>query len=422
MSRLVSAVRICAIELLAALRDRQTLMYTVVLPLVLYPALFWVMLQGFTLIKGRDEITAVELGVVGALETVSEERLFEALAEAPETDRDGGELGTIHCRALAPMSGAEAAEALTAEDSELDAILLLGETPASLLFEGTRGRSRLARDRAAERLAALAQRIREEELEETGHDPTRLTAFTVGQHDLASERDLAAYVFSHILPMTFVIMAVMGAFYPAVDVTAGEKERGTAETTLLLPVGRTELHVGKILSVCAAATIATVLNLLGLVVAAEPLLAGMGAGVSIEVPWSSLLLAFPLCAAFLLTTSAILVAMATLTDTFKQGQALLGGVQLAFILPAMFGILPGIELSPGLALVPVVQTVLAFKTVLQGTAGHGVELLLVFVSQLAYAWLALKLSMRLSSREALLVSGASIRRLFSLWRTEGAPR
>ena len=79
-------------------------------------------------------------------------------------------------------------------------------------------------------------------------------------------------------------------------------------------------------------------------------------------------------------------------------------------------------MRPGLAFVPVVQTVLAFKTVLQGAAGHGAELAAVFVSQLVYAAAVLVVSVRLSSREALLTSGASLRRALRLWRGEGAPR
>jgi len=60
--------------------------------------------------------------------------------------------------------------------------------------------------------------------------------------------------------------------------------------------------------------------------------------------------------------------------------------------------------------------------VLQGAAGHGAELAAVFVSQLVYAAVVLVVSVRLSSRESLLLSGASLRRAFGVWKDEGAPR
>jgi ABC-type Na+ efflux pump permease subunit len=239
--------------------------------------------------------------------------------------------------------------------------------------------------------------------------------------NLASERDLSAYLFSFILPLTFVIMAVMGAFYPAVDCTAGEKERGTAETTLLLPAPRLGVQLGKVLAVGAAALGATVLNLLGLVLSAEPLLASVGRDLDVTIPWGTLALALPLCGAFLFTTSALLVALASFTETFKQGQALLGVVQLVFIVPALLAVLPGVTLTPGLALVPVLQTALAFKTVLAGDA-DALELGLVFLSQLLYAGAAVWISVRLASREALTQTGGSLRSALALWRTEGTPR
>ena len=301
-------------------------------------------------------------------------------------------------------------------------MLLLDESPLALLYDGTRSRSNLARDRVTQRLGHLARTVRAEALEREGQVPHALQAFEVDLRDLASERDTSAYIFSFLLPMTFVIMAVMGAFYPAVDVTAGEKERGTAETTLLLPVGRIGLQVGKVMAVAAGALVATVLNLLGLVLAAEPILEGIGEGLSIEVPWGSLLLALPMCAGFLVTTSAMLVSVASFTDTFKQGQSLLGGVQLIFIMPAVFAAMPGIELTPALAAVPIVQTTLAFKAILLGAEGQALALTIAFGTQLLYAALALVVSVRLASREALLISGASLRRAFRLWGGEGAPR
>ncbi len=418
MSLFRTALRVCAMELRTAARDRQTVLYTVVLPLVLYPAIFWIMIQGVTLLKGRDEITAVRVAVSGELDAVPTERLFEALREAGDPEL---EVGPVRCEPIQRLDEAQATERLQADEG-LDAVLLLDSQPVVLLYDGTRSRSHLATTRVSQRLERLAHDVRAEELERGGFDPAVLAAFELERRDLASSRALGAYVFSFILPMTFVIMAVMGAFYPAVDVTAGEKERGTAETTLLLPVSRLGLQLGKVLVVTTGALVATVLNLFGLVLAAEPLVAGLGKDIAIEVPWSTLFFALPFCAAFLVTTSALLVAIASFTNTFKQGQALLGGVQMIFILPAVLAIMPGVELRPDLALVPVVQTVLAFKTVLQGAGDHGRELVIVFVSQLVYAWLALLLSLRLSSREALLMSGASLRRVFVLWRTEGAPR
>ncbi|MCH8883253.1 MAG: ABC transporter permease subunit, partial [SAR324 cluster bacterium] len=65
-----------------------------------------------------------------------------------------------------------------------------------------------------------------------------------------------AKILAAIVPFLLVIMTITGAMYPAIDLTAGEKERGTAETTLLLPIPRLSVHLGKILTVALAALVA----------------------------------------------------------------------------------------------------------------------------------------------------------------------
>lgn len=416
-----AVLRVATKELRSAVRDRQTVIYTVVLPLALYPAIFWVMLQGFTFIQGRDEVTELRVEVVGEADPA----LLGALGEG---DAPGLSIGPIVFEAStsgASDASADAAGERLSDADGPDAVLVLGAGGTSLYYDSTHSRAQLALERIRERLRAFAEDLRVDAVEQAGVDPDTLAAFDVAPRNLASSRDRGAYILSFILPMTFVIMAVMGAFYPAVDSTAGEKERGTAETTLLLPTPRVHVQLGKVLAVTVGSFVATVLNLIGLALAAEHLLSGLG-DISIQIPWSSLLAALPLCGAFLFTASAILVALASFTETFKQGQSLLGGVQMLFIFPAVVAIMPGMQLTPGLAVVPVVQTVLVFKALLQSVGSESAvsfaEYALVFGSQLLYACLAVWLSVKLSSREALQTSGASVRKIFALWRTEGTPR
>jgi len=421
-----TVLRIAGKELRSALRDRQTVIYTVVLPLALYPALFWVMLQGFTFIQGRDEVTEVRVEVVGP-GSVDRPELFAALRTPQDEGMTPGPVALVTSsrELLTGAPGLEEARARLADEDAPDALLVLGAETTTVFHSSTHSRSQLALKRIRQRLERFGEHLRIEAVDRSGGDAASLKAFDVEPKNLATELGVGAYILSFILPMTFVIMAVMGAFYPAVDATAGEKERGTAETTLLLPVPRVAIQLGKVLSVTAGSLVATVLNLIGLALAAEHLLAGLD-DVSIQIPWLALLAALPLCSAFLFTTSAIMVALASFTETFKQGQALLGGVQLLFIFPAVIAIMPGIALTPELALVPVVQTVLGFKAILQSVGSDtGVPFFvyaLVFCSQLVYAVLAVWISVRLSSREALQTSGASLRRIFILWRTEATPK
>ena len=103
----------------------------------------------------------------------------------------------------------------------------------------------------------LKYRLAELDLPETLPQPVRADSL-----DLAAEDQLAANLWSKLFPALLVIMAVTGAFYPAVDLVAGEKERGTMETLLICPASRREIVIGKFLTVMVFSMSTAILNLL----------------------------------------------------------------------------------------------------------------------------------------------------------------
>jgi sodium transport system permease protein len=419
-----TALAVAGKELRSALRDRQTIVYMIVLPLALYPVIFWVMLQGFTYLRGRDEATVLRVDVVGAPRTLPLARVVDALEEPSETLRNPGGL---EVRTLPAPADAEALLRSEASDGAQAVLDFSGDAPL-LFWDATRSASELARARVAERLERASGAVRRDALSEVEVDPATLAPFRLDERDVAGDEERGGFQLSFLLPMMFAFMAVLGAFYPAVDTTAGEKERGTAETTLLLPVPRLGVSLGKVLAIAAAASIATALNLIGMALAAESLFASLhgAGGLRIDIPWIAFVEMAPICFVFVLSVSAVLFTVASFAKTFKQGQSMLGAVQLVVIVPALAGALPGLELTPELAFVPVLQTVLAMKTILQSTGlasgEHALELGLVYASQLVYAALALLVSTRLASRESLTFGDAGLGRALRLLRSAGTPR
>src|SRR5213082_4268607 len=67
-----------------------------------------------------------------------------------------------------------------------------------------------------------------------------------------------------IFPFMLVLWSLAGALYPAVDVCAGEKERGTMETLLISPAGREEIVLGKFLTIWVFSAGTALLNLLSM--------------------------------------------------------------------------------------------------------------------------------------------------------------
>ena len=71
-------------------------------------------------------------------------------------------------------------------------------------------------------------------------------------------------VWSRLFPFLLVMMSLTGAFYPAIDLCAGEKERGTMETLLISPASRSEIVLGKFLTVMLASVMTAILNLVSM--------------------------------------------------------------------------------------------------------------------------------------------------------------
>ena len=409
-------------ELRGSFRDQQTVVYAVLVPIFLYPLIFWLLIQGSLVIRGRAERTEVRIGV--AFEAGAEPRaeLVPALAARPGVAPSAAASGELERVEPVQASGTlpeHAARAWLASAGARtpDAVLWLpaGEgEPARLFYDSTRRRSRLAKERVSERLEPLTRRLREDAARASGGSPLDLVPFEVQEANVAPERDLVAYALSFLLPMLLVVMCVLGAFFPAVDLTAGEKERSTAETTLLLPIPRLAVHQGKILAVCAAAVLATALNLAALGLTAGHLMGmlreSLGVGFS-GLPVLALLSVAPLALLFAFFVSAVLTGIASLAGSFKEGQAMLGPVQLIFIVPAMAGAIPGVELSMGLACVPVVNVVLAFRALLQGKMLFA-EYAVVALSLCVYALIAVRLAVRLLSREGAPLASETV----PLWR------
>jgi sodium transport system permease protein len=193
-----------------------------------------------------------------------------------------------------------------------------------------------------------------------------------------------------IFPFILVMWALAGALYPAVDVCAGEKERGTMETLLISPASREEIVWGKFLTIWVFSTATALLNLLGMVVT---VLAASAAAPMIHLQpisllWAMLLL-LPLSAFF----SALCLAVGAYARSSKEGQYYLMPLFLITMPLIFLTLAPGVELNPFYSMVPVTGVALLLQRLMLGAA-NDTNVWLYFVPVLApmiiYSWLALR--------------------------------
>jgi len=161
--------------------------------------------------------------------------------------------------------------------------------------------------------------------------------------------------FTRVFPFILMMWLVAGAIQPAVDMTAGEKERGTMETLLISPAERTEIVFGKLLATTAFAFTSVVWNVLWLTGAALLLEANLGFPI-VNLPGlvGCVVLGLPLAAFF----SAVSLAIGVFAKSTKEGQYYLMPLLLTSMPLAFWSMMPGAELTPTTCWVPVTGAML----------------------------------------------------------------
>ncbi|HIE95527.1 MAG TPA: CPBP family intramembrane metalloprotease, partial [Fuerstia sp.] len=228
--------------------------------------------------------------------------------------------------------------------------------------------------------------------------------------EVARGEEVAANVWSKMFPAMIVIMALTGAFYPAIDLGAGEKERGTMETLLISPARRVELVLGKFGTILMFSIGTALMNLFSMGLTgkhmASTMAGGMGDTISLELPgfyslmWLVILLV-PLSALF----SALCLALATFAKSTKEGQYYLTPLLMVIMGLTMFCLSPAVEITPLYSVIPVVNIALLLKGLLLSTSQSS-ELLTyaipVMLSSIGYSALALWWSIDLYNSENVL--------------------
>jgi sodium transport system permease protein len=381
-------------EVRETLRDRRTLVVMILLPLTLYPLLTILFASLAASQKREEHDRPSQICVIGSAggglrkALVAEEKIVLAPRSCTREDLKTREVGAV----LELEPGFEAG--------------LSSPTPtrATVYFDETEEASRLAADRVAKSLSAYVQRRREGVLESRGLPKALVGDAPIDRKSVTSARENGAAILAKFLPMLVIFMVVLGAFYPAVDLTAGERERGTLETLLVAPIERIEVIVGKWLATATMAAITGLLNLGSMGMTVGQMLRLADGGDTITVPWSAVAMSGLAVVPSALFYSAIFMAVASLARTYKEAQSMVMPVYLGVSLPATFAVMPGAELTLGNALVPGTGVALFVKGIIQGRLPI-VPAVTALVAMLAYAGCALAFAARIYTNEETLFAG-----------------
>ena len=389
-------------EVVEFVRDWRTIMAIIVIPLLMFPLLF--ILFPILLESEAAELDALELTVIVQSNTFEESMeqaivgagidiVVEPLDNQSQLSEPGDDLERVR-------------------NGSVDAILRVEKDNSTwdyaILRLSTSERSNEAWNRLLDALNTWESEEVERRISDSGMDvnstlnPLRWDG-DVAQSDVATSGEQAGMVLSLFIPLVLAIWTYSSALQPSIDMTAGERERGTLEALLCLPCTRLELLLGKWVAVATITGVGVILQIFGLLFAIGYLASSSVIGLP-ELSITTVALIVGAILLFAIMVVAIELALAMRSHSVKEAGSILAPMLLLIVFPALFTQvinLDGIE-SFWFA-VPVVNILLALRELLMNRVIPEHILVWAF-SSIVYAALAAYYASRQFSREDIVTS------------------
>lgn len=435
-------------ELVDILRDRRTLAAMILVPIVLYPLLLLGSVQAVSIqaesLEGEEVVFGVSSQPHAAMlhEMIDADRsALAAAAESASREAPGSEPpapGKGVDRAMRPFLRDEVPHSaieryrieVLGSRENLEHAVRQRAIHAGVVFDAdhltddirTRNamtlladleevRSRYAHAQLSDLIERTRVRIEESRLARFGLPPSTVRPFNVCVVNLSSPPS----ILGQVLPLILILMTITGAIYPAIDLTAGERERGTLESLMVCPVPTMDLIVGKFLVVTTVAVMGAALNLASVSATVyfggfDKLIATQGGGVPFAQMGLILLCLIP----FAVLMSAIMIAVCAFARTFKEAQNYVTPVIIAVLLPGGIAAMPATRLDGIMLVMPVGNMVLLARELLIGASVSPWHVAMVILSTSLYAAAGVGVAARVFGAEAVVFSdAASLRTVFS---------
>ncbi len=352
-------------ELRSALRERTIVVNGILIPIFLYPVMLWGMFTAVTFVQGLNEGFTSRVVVEGQLPALNS-ALRDSLASLPDVSFQEG--GSDPGAALAE-GRLDAIVTLSPAQGEVGA--LPGNFTVDIAYDGSETRSVNARDRLDAAIDRWRSRWLEELGDDLGLDAADRAVFAVTSENVSTARDVTEQLLGYMLSVFLIIMVAIGCFIPAVDTTAGERERSTWETLMTVGADRGSIVVAKYLYVATLGIVAGALNVIALMVSIgavlEPLLGESGASLEVALSPMAALVMVGAAALLALTFAAAMMVFASFARSFKDGQAMVSPVMWLIFLPILLGGEGSdVNLSVNTAVVPLLNVSMMIRDAIRG--------------------------------------------------------
>ncbi|WP_269517557.1 ABC transporter permease [Alteromonas sp. BMJM2] len=361
------------------LRDRKTIIFMILLPLLLFPAIFGVGIFFMSNAAEKAENEILKYAIVGEVYAPDiVESFSQASDKFEQVAIDGADTDTATDKE---------GYATLIKNETLDFVLVIPETfNPDILTSGQHKIELYLNDAGLNKVYG-----RVAEIIDVYMDEYQLSAFTqlglnesqqeallkpisIEKQNIADDREVWGERIGGFLPYFIFILCLQGAMAPAADLGAGEKERGTLETLLISPMDRYKLVLGKFFTVSAAGIITALITVSSMALWGIVLSQGMAIEFVVEVMSMigivDFVLIFLMLVPVVAVFAAILLSLSIYARSFKEAQSYMGSLIMVVIFPVLIAMMPGVELKGAWVWVPLTNVALAMKELFKGTMDY----------------------------------------------------
>lgn len=397
-------------EMTDIFRDKKTLFMMVVLPILLYPLMVVGMTMMMTAIETNQQETRYQVCIEEIPCADSLKSIYEEEQKLDEEEKQMSYL--LDFVKIDELE--DAAEGMTMEEALEEKLIHAyltydekEESPYVVHYLGASNDSQTAEEAMKSLLSIYEKQLQKEKMEQLNlAEDEILHPIKYKSENMSSDEQTMGNIIGQMLPMLIIVSILMGAMYPAIDVTAGEKERGTLETLLTLPVTNFELIMSKFLAVSVIACVSAFFNIISMAGAFGFMFATMAETVGdMEINLASfvpaILFTIVVMLFFALFVTAVSMCVCIFAKSFKEANNYITPVMLVFMFASFVTMIPNVELTTLTATIPIVNVSLMIVKLFTFTYDYAL-FGLVLLSNVVYSLLAVLILAKVYNSETVL--------------------
>lgn len=385
-------------EFLEILRDKKTIIMMLLVPVVIYPLIFIIAMQLTAFISSSMEQQNYRI----AIEADDGDALRNQLMQIADASY---KITIVNANVVSDYEAA-------LNDEAIDAYILGrtegGKLQYDLYYLSSVPNSDYAADIAVQAFDGLKEELARQRVVQAGLDVHEvLEPVRYGRTDIASSEQSLGSIMGSVLPFMLIMSLLMGTVHPAIDTTAGEKDRGTLETLLTLPLTNRQLIVSKFITVAAVGIATALLNFLSTGIVAFYMYQVVEMQTDLGFDLGKFIPAIIVCMlavfAFSLFASAVTMCVTSFAKSSREAGNYVSPLTFVVMFASYIGFIPNLELTQTVAMIPVVNICLLLKNMLSFKVDYA-AIATVLLSNIAYAVIAILFLSKIYDSEAVLFS------------------